>query len=80
MIWVYVIQSKLDNGYYIGITKDIQNRLKKHNKGGVSITKKRKPFSLVYTEEFENYKKARLREIELKSYKGGNKLKVLLKD
>lgn len=77
MVWVYIIKSKLDNGYYIGITKDVDSRLKKHNLGKVMSTKKRKPFEIVYTEMFESYAKTREREIEIKSYKGGNSFKKL---
>ena len=79
MINVYVIQSQQDFGYYIGITKNTSKRLLSHNRGKVSSTKKRKPFILVYSEEYKDYKQARIRETELKSYKGGNALKQLLK-
>lgn len=78
MIYVYILQSLLDSGYYIGICKDLDKRLKKHNQGGVYSTKKRKPFKLVYSEKFETYSLARKREEELKSYKGGNKFKELI--
>lgn len=78
MIYVYIIKSNKDNGYYVGITKDIEKRIDKHNKGQVTSTRGRRPFALVYIEEFRNYKNARVREIEIKSYKGGNKFKDLL--
>jgi len=29
--WIYVLRSKKDNGYYVGLSKDIDNRLKEHN-------------------------------------------------
>lgn len=79
MVWVYILQSKLDQGFYLGITKDIENRLKKHNFGKVRSTKNRRPFEVVYTEMCENYEKARNREIEIKSYKGGNEFRKLIK-
>ncbi len=78
MVTVYVLQSLSDNGYYIGITKEIKLRLAKHNKGGVHSTKRRAPFKLVHTEEFSDYKTAREREIEIKAYKGGNLFKSLI--
>ena len=78
MVYVYILQSLVDNGYYIGICKDLNCRLEKHNKGGVKSTKLRKPFRIVYSEEYSDYKNARIREKDLKSYKGGNKLKELL--
>lgn len=78
MAYVYVLQSLVDFGYYIGICKDLDNRLRKHNQGGVHSTKKRRPFKIVFSEKLENYYFARIREKELKSYKGGNKFKVLI--
>ncbi len=78
MIYVYVLQSLTDQGHYIGICKDLEVRLSKHNAGGVRSTSKRRPFKLVYSEIYENYGQARQREKELKSYKGGNKFKELV--
>lgn len=79
MIFVYIIQSLVDRGYYIGITKDISKRLKKHNLGQVDSTRNRKPFTLIVTEEFSSYSLARLREKEIKSYKGGVMFKKLIR-
>ena len=78
MIYVYVLQSLKDNGYYIGICKNLENRLDKHNHGSVRSTKHRKPFKLVYSEIYSNYGEARVREKELKSFKGGNKFRELI--
>lgn len=78
MVYVYVLQSQRDNGYYIGICKDIEKRLEKHNRGGVRSTKNRKPFKLIYSEELDTYLSARAREKEIKSYKSGNKFKELV--
>lgn len=55
-----------------------EKRLEKHNKGAVKSTKNRRPFKLIYKEKFKNYKDARIREKEIKSYKGGNKFKELI--
>lgn len=62
MIYVYVLKSLKDEGYYIGITKNIDKRVQKHNKGQVKSTKNRKPFTLVHKEEVISYKQARERE------------------
>ena len=78
MIFVYIIQSLHDKKYYIGITIDLDNRLRKHNQGGVQSTKNRRPFKLVHFEKFDNYQSARAREKEIKSYKGGNNFKALM--
>ena len=78
MIYVYILQSDSDKGYYIGISKDLNSRLKKHNSGEVRSTAKRKPFKIIYSEKFEDYFSARIREKEIKSYKGGNSFKQLI--
>ena len=79
MVFVYILKSLKDNGFYVGISKDIDSRLIKHNRGSVSSTSKRRPFQLIYNESFANYSSARLREKEIKSYKGGLKFKELIK-
>lgn len=78
MIFVYVLKSLKDNGYYVGICKNLDKRLERHNSGGVRSTKNRKPFKIIYTEKFSGYLSARVREKEIKSYKGGNKFKELI--
>jgi len=79
MVYLYVLKSLEDNGYYVGISSNLEKRLLRHNKGGVRSTKTRKPFKLIYSEKFEDYIKARIREKEIKSYKGGNKFRDLIK-
>jgi putative endonuclease len=70
MIILYVIQS-IDKKYrYIGITNNIERRLKQHNNGYNKNTKFYRPFKLILTEKFKNYKDARGREIFLKSGAG----------
>ena len=78
MYYVYIIKSLKDNKFYIGQTNNIENRLVKHNKGLVKSTKNRKPFILVFQEEFISRKEAINREIYLKSLKGGNEFKRIL--
>lgn len=79
MVYLYILQSLKDNGYYVGISSNLGKRLQKHDKGGVRSTKTRRPFKLIYSEKFEDYIRARSREKEVKSYKGGNKFRELIK-
>ncbi|MBU1159842.1 GIY-YIG nuclease family protein [Patescibacteria group bacterium] len=67
MVFLYVIESKNKNFRYVGITKDVKKRLDQHNKGYNESTKRFKPFMLILTERFNNYKEARKKEIFLKS-------------
>lgn len=78
MIDVYILKSIKDGGYYVGISKDVIKRLEEHNNGKTISTKNRRPFILVYKEQFLNYSEARKREIQIKSYKGGNKFRELV--
>jgi putative endonuclease len=51
---------------YIGSTKDLRERLKKHNAGKIFSTRLRKPFDLIYYEAYGAEKDARRREHNLK--------------
>lgn len=78
MVYLYILKSLKDKGYYIGICKDLNNRIKKHNSGQVKSTKFRVPFELIYYEEYSDYSLARNREKEIKSWHGGNNFKKLV--
>jgi putative endonuclease len=65
--FVYVLQSEKDKNIYIGITDDLERRLKQHNAGRNLSTKYRIPFELIYSEECRNRTDARNREKFLKS-------------
>lgn len=78
MVYVYILKSSIDFGFYIGISKNLETRLIKHNQGKVHSTRNRKPFELIYSEKFDDYSQARMREKEIKSYKGGNKFRELI--
>lgn len=70
MIKVYVIDSLKRNFRYVGITNNLNRRLRAHTKGGVRSTAAHNPFKIIYTEDFKNYAEAREREIFLKSGQG----------
>ena len=78
--FVYILKSDKELRHYIGFTKNIDNRLDCHNRGSVKSTKYRRPLKLVYFEEFENRNSAVERENEIKSFKGGQAFKELLKN
>src|SRR5213594_3903426 len=47
---VYALRSLTDRQFYVGLTRDLPERLQAHNKGLVPSTKRRRPFELVYWE------------------------------
>ncbi|HCI05583.1 TPA: excinuclease ABC subunit C [Patescibacteria group bacterium] len=66
MFYTYLLKSKRDEMLYIGSTNDLRARLKLHNNGRVSSTRKRIPFEVVYYEAYKSEKDARIREHNLK--------------
>jgi len=67
--YVYIIQSEIDRSYYIGSTRDIDERLERHNQGRSKYTKTKRPWKLVYSEEHPNRSVAIKREKEIKNRK-----------
>jgi len=70
MYYLYILKSLNNNKFYIGVSKDIKERLHKHNKGWSKSTKPFKPWEIAYTEEFIDKKLAYKREFFLKSPMG----------
>ncbi|PIQ92746.1 MAG: excinuclease ABC subunit C [Parcubacteria group bacterium CG11_big_fil_rev_8_21_14_0_20_39_14] len=60
MYYVYVLQRKRNDEFYIGYTNNLERRLKEHRKEG--------NFKLVYYEAYQLEKVARQREKKLKYY------------
>ena len=79
MYYPYVLQSEIDNQFYVGYTKDLKLRFEKHNKGYVDSTKDRRPFKLIYYEVWLNQQDALHGEKYLKTYHGKQFLHKRLK-
>ena len=79
MYYVYILQSKTTGKHYIGSTNDPDRRLKEHNGNQTISLKNKGPFVIIYKETFTTLRLARKRESEIKSYKGGNAFKKLIK-
>jgi putative endonuclease len=67
MIYVYVLQSELDTGLYIGMSGDLRRRLREHQSGESRSTKGRRPWRLIYYEAYLHRADAEGREVFLKS-------------
>ena len=70
MFYVYILLSQKDKKRYIGFTDNLDRRLNEHNSGLVKSTKNRRPFVLIYKEEFKEKFDAMKREKEIKAKKG----------
>jgi len=62
MFFVYAIKSKIKNYIYVGMTQDLEERLKRHNSGRERTTKPYLLYDLIYTEEHDRRIEARRRE------------------
>ncbi len=78
MFYVYLLQSKKNKRFYIGVTKDIEKRIRQHNKGFSRSTKPYLPWILIHIEKFHKKTDAYKREYYLKHPKGyREKLRVI---
>ncbi len=68
MYYVYIL--KLKDGYYVGCTTDLKNRMLRHQNGYVPATKDRRPLELQNYVAFKDKHKAFEFEIYLKSGSG----------
>ncbi len=77
MYTVYAIKSLNRNYIYVGLTINLTERLKRHNKGTNKTTKPYKSFKLIFKKEFETRTEARKWEKYYKSGVGKEFLKRL---
>ncbi|MDO8617812.1 MAG: GIY-YIG nuclease family protein [Candidatus Uhrbacteria bacterium] len=75
MYFVYVLQSGLDQNWYIGFSESIEHRVYEHNSRKNYSTKSRRPWKLIYYEAYLNKLDALGRERFLKSGSGHRFLK-----
>jgi putative endonuclease len=79
MIYTYVLKSKKNGTLYTGSTNDLRKRLKFHNEGRSTYTKKFKPYEVIYYEACLDDNDARSREKYLKTGMGKRYLKNRLR-
>jgi putative endonuclease len=66
MYYIYVIQSVVDNTFYVGYSENLKSRISDHNKGKSIYTTKKRPWCLIYYEAYASKKDAQARERKLK--------------
>lgn len=80
MFFVYVLRSTSTREFYTGHTANIPKRLKEHELGLTRSTKGRGPWHVVHEEQFSTRSEAIKRERELKTGKGRDELKRILRE
>lgn len=69
MIYLYILKGS-KNHLYIGVTNNLESRIKRHISGdGAEFTKRNQTFELVYTEKFSTLLEARRRESQIKGWR-----------
>ncbi len=71
---VYVLQSE-EGHTYVGITNDLEGRLKEHNSGQSRFTRQGTGWEVIYQEQVPSGEEARKRKKYLKSHAGKEWLK-----
>ncbi|MBI2464976.1 GIY-YIG nuclease family protein [Candidatus Shapirobacteria bacterium] len=77
-MYTYILQSEIDNSYYIGSTNNLSIRLVYHNNGRSKYTSRKRPWKLIYYEEFLTLSEARSREKQIKSWHSRKAVERLL--
>ena len=67
--YVYILQSEVDASFYIGYSADLSQRIDQHNSGLSQYTSTKRPWRLVYFEDFDDKTTAVQRERFLKKMK-----------
>jgi putative endonuclease len=76
--YLYILVSSRDGKHYIGCTGNLEDRLRRHNRGLVRATRHRTPLRLIYSEAFETSEQAFAREKHFKSWAGRIELAKIL--
>ena len=72
---VYALRSRKDRRLYIGLTSNLERRLKEHDRGYNRSTRSRAPFDLIFVEGCSSRAEVREQEKFLKSGQGREFLK-----
>lgn len=80
MFFVYILESKIDKSYYIGQTINLNKRLGFQNEGLSKYTSRKKPWRIIYFEEFNTRTEAIKREQFLKQQRNRDFYNSLIKN
>ncbi|HQF36664.1 MAG TPA: GIY-YIG nuclease family protein [Candidatus Dojkabacteria bacterium] len=77
--YVYILWSDILNKYYIGSSKRLLSRIRRHNKGLERYTRAGIPWILIVYRWFECEREARIEEYRIKKLKGNSGFKKIVK-
>ncbi len=76
--YTYILYSSKIDRYYVGLTKDLEWRLERHNLGWGKYTKRGITWKIVYTETYSTKTEALKREKEIKNNKSRKYIEGLI--
>ena len=76
--FVYIIESLKDGTYYVGSTEDLPQRIGRHNQGRSKYTKAKRPWKLLYYEEYLDRADAVNREKQIKRRKSREYIETMV--
>jgi len=76
---VYILHNKTSGRFYVGHTRNLSDRLKRHNAGRSLATKGKSPFELVHVEYYSTRAQAAEREREIKARKSRHHIEQLVR-
>ena len=80
MYYIYIMTNKNNNVIYIGVTNDLEQRIREHRSGLCDgFTKKYCINKLIYTEEYSDVNEAIAREKQLKGWSREKKNQLVRK-
>ena len=69
MGWMYILKCS-DGSYYVGSTRDLENRISQHQTGkGAKYTSSRLPVELVFAEQFPDIQSAYTAEKQVQGWR-----------
>jgi putative endonuclease len=76
--YVYIMANRKNGTIYVGVTSDLMKRVWEHREGVVAgFTKRYRCKLLVWFEAFDDLAQARLRELQMKEWKRGWKVRLI---
>ena len=80
MYFFYIIKSESDGSFYVGQSKNVQERILRHNNGHSKSTKGKIPWQLVYYESYKTRAEAVRRELAIKKQKSHKYIEDLISE
>ncbi|MBU1090002.1 GIY-YIG nuclease family protein [Patescibacteria group bacterium] len=78
--YVYILESKNCSRFYVGSSKDPENRLDEHNSGETISLRGKGPLKVVFQKKYQTIEKARIIERKLKKFKSRKILERIVEE